>query len=172
MSMKKLKSDIEETEAVKVTDVDWDHAEASAGNSVATPKPAFRPLRAVSVPTLRLEVGVPTYVRFMTEFVQDVREDEQQPGEYARADGMKAPHVCRVMVFNDDCKEVGEHSLVGGAVLVSILNDTYPRADYVGRIFEIIKMPRPKKDGADRVRTGGKADYFLYLVTEIVLDVL
>lgn len=123
----------------------------------------FHVVAKVSVPTLALEVGEPVVVRFLTPFEQAPhRSGGNEGGEM-----MKPPMITRVEPFTIEGVSKGEHSMVGGTVLMSILDERYPNDDYVGRIFSITKHERSAKSKGLRA---GKADYFGYLIDELAFS--
>lgn len=119
----------------------------------------FRVVSHVSVPTLTLEVDQPRMLRILKPF-------EQAPFRALSSDGeaMKPPMVTRVEPFTFEGESEGEHSLVGGTVLISKLDERFPDHTYAGRIFKITKKNLP----AEKQRAG-RANYYDYLVDEVEL---
>lgn len=117
----------------------------------------FKRVKSVSVHSLTLVEGEAVVVRFLSAFAEApplaFRADSEVKEE------RKPAQVARVMNFDIATgMELGEHSIVGGTVLISTLETSYPNGDYVGRIFEVVKMSKT-----------GKRNYFRYLVTEVSL---
>lgn len=127
-----------------------------------TAQPGFRILRRVTVPTLTLTVGEEAYMKFLTPF-------ELAPYRAGNVDD-KPPMVARVIAFTVVGESLGEHTMVGGSVLISILNERYENDAYVDKTFAVTKMTRkPTKEGI-RPRASGKQDYFVYLVNEVEVN--
>jgi len=120
-------------------------------NEKAT-KPAFTPkvIKQVTMPNLKLEPGVPVYVK-VTDPIYDGKERKAKEGE----EQQKPPKIINVINL-----ETGEaNTLVCGAVVVSELDENYEGNSYVGKCFMIEKGK--KKEGA-----GGRG-YFTYSIAEI-----
>lgn len=114
--------------------------------------PAFKPVivKRVTMPTLKLVPGTPVYVKitdpiFLGKERKDAKAEKDQ----------KPPKILNVINL-----ETGEAmQLVGGAVVVSEITDSYPDNGYVNKCFMIVKGK--KKEG------GGGRGYFTYEIAEI-----
>lgn len=121
--------------------------------------PRFKVLHRVTVPTLTLDLGVENVMKFLTPFTQ-------APARAETILELKPPMVARVESFQVDGQSAGEHSVVGGAVLLSVLDERYPDHGYVGKTFAITKIKRTSTK--EKVQAGRK-EYFNYMVNEVEL---
>lgn len=110
-------------------------------------KKQYKVKKKLILPVLKLEQGVPVYIKANGPIVQSkVNETGKKKADEKPADVMP--------VINLDTGE--EMQIVVPAVVKSTLEETYPDAGYVGHGFEIVKGEKPK----------GKR-YYQYTVNEL-----
>ena len=97
----------------------------------------FKRIKAVTLPTFKLAIGEAYNILFQTAFTvgKKVKGEKNDKGE-----DKEPPMVANVVNMNTG--ELGQ--LIGNAALFGELNDSYPNKGYVGKGFEITKMP-PKE---------------------------
>jgi hypothetical protein len=107
---------------------------------------SFKTVKNVTLPIYKLKEGVAGFVQFKTPFVL---------GKKLEGSKMEPAHVAHVVDL-----ETGElHALIGGKVLLGILEDDYADAAYVGKQFQLL-IEKPE------TFEGGRK-YNRYTVTEI-----
>lgn len=119
----------------------------AAAVPVASRDSKFKVLRNVTMPTLKMQLETPIYVKFTApHFIGRTQkpkagEEAQKPATVISCVNLETGEVCQ---------------LVLGAALVSVLDEMYPNDTYVGRSFRIVKHPKVE----------GKR-YFTYSVDEV-----
>lgn len=112
----------------------------------------FKVLRNVTVPTLKMELESPIYIKAMGPHFKG---KDQKPVKDPDTGEMKTPKPVDILTVTDI--ESGElRQLVLGAALLSILDEGYPENAYVDKAFRVIKHDK----------SPGKR-YFTYSVDEV-----
>lgn len=92
--------------------------------------------KAVTLPALRLDEGVPTVVR-ITSAIRTGKVMKDRKSEDGSV--MKPAKVCDATLIQADGSDGMSGVLVCGKALEESLHDSYPNNSYVGKLFEITR---------------------------------
>jgi len=134
---------------------------AKAATKTATT--TFDPSKVVieknlTVPSLKLEPGVPVFVKVTGAMFLGKKSDKKDADGQTRGPATLLP--VKVLHAGDDHECNGEDcQIVANKVLVSTLNEAYPKDSYVGKSFRITKSATKTK--------GAGGEYYKFSVALI-----
>lgn len=116
---------------------DKNKAAPAEPRAIAT-NPKFAVVKTLTLPAFKFEEQVAKYVHILDEMrISNAKNSKGEVG--GKAEKMEPATVCNAV----DAETGEKGTLIVPAVLKSIFEEEYKDAAYVGKTFELVKLPKP-----------------------------